>query len=319
MFIARFAIQLLFFVTKLMPYAEQEPDLVMKGAIPTSVSVESVLDEVYTQYSDKKFVSIGIWYVQDASTFPPIKFHYALDGEDRLREQYEDNGTKYILMFVNGQTTIYMPEKNEASIIPGKEPLQDSCAYLGSLGIPITDEQRATPRTFFPETLKDKSLGWSLDNNYWLIDGNECFKLTNHREEFFVDPKVGYSFRRKGVNSGARLRFSDFKTIEGKWMPFHVEYSLNEVSWTITVESLEFDSRKSFQKGFPPGTMIGNTIDKEYYYLDANGKRQDLAGTINEAKRMLPGGTSNRWLIVTGIVVLVVVAICVVLMRKKSF
>ena len=172
MYISKYAMQVVFGVTSLLLCAAQEPDKIIESAASVGVSLDQVLDKVYAQYSDKKFNSMDVWYIEDSTKFPPVKFHYVLDGEDRLREQYEENGTIYVLKFVNGRTTIYTPSNTTATIISGKEPLQDSCNYLMSLGFPISDEQRAASSSFFPEALRNESLGWKLDNNYWLVDEN---------------------------------------------------------------------------------------------------------------------------------------------------
>jgi|GEM_PF-1827624 len=319
MYLAKHAIHVFSLAVALLPFAEQETEKITKSSTPVVVSLEQVLENVYQQYSDKVFNSVDVRYVEIQEAFPyPVNTRYVINGEDRRRESSAgvEDADIAIWAYVNGRATSYYPGSKSFSIDLVKQRSQDICRYLLQLGIPLLDEQRANASNHFPETLRDPSLDWKLDSTYWLVDGHECFKITNKfAQEFYVDPKVGYSFRWNRLDPVMDNHFSDFRKVNNKWMPFQIEMS-GHGSLLLTVESLEFGVSKSLEIIPAPGTMVTDTINNKLYFLDANGKRQELLGAIDEAKDLLPARGSVRWL--TGGIIVVLVSLSVYWMRNQK-
>jgi len=318
MYLVKHAVHVFSLAVALLPFAEQETEKITKSSTPVVVSLEQVLENVYKQYSDKVFNSVDVRYVEITDVFPyPSNTRYVINGEDRLREQTTGGkGGDWTCAYVNGRNTRYFPSAKSASFESAKEPMQDACSYLLLLDIPLSDSRRANASNVFPEMLRDQSLDWKLDRSHWLIDGNECYKVTNKLGvEFYVDPQVGYSFRWRRINSEMVAHFSDFRKISNKWMPFQIEMSGLQ-NQTLTVETLEFGVSKLLEVVLAPGTMVTDTINNKLYFLDANGKRQELLGAIDEAKDLLPARGSVRWL--TGGIIVVLVSLSVYWMRNQK-
>lgn len=320
MYLTRLAIHIFYLAVALLPLAEQETEEITKSPKPVVVSLEHVLENLYQQYSDPKFNSVDVRYGEIVTNFPyPFVTRYVINGEDRRRDSYYGAEGKdlWICTYINGRTTNYWPNGSSASIELPKTSLQDDCSYLLRMGIPLSDELRADASNHFPETLRDSGLEWKLDDTYWLLNGHECFRITNkYNEEFFVDPQIGYSFRRKRLDVGFDAHFSDFKKVSNKWMPFTVK-TTGRSNETLTVQSLEFGVSKSLEVVFAPGTLVTDDINEERYFLDANGKRQDVMSTIDEAKGLLPIRGSFRWLI-GGIIVAVLVGYLFYWIRNRK-
>ncbi|MBL8890072.1 MAG: hypothetical protein JNL67_08845 [Planctomycetaceae bacterium] len=315
------SVHFLFGALCLASVAAQEADEFVKSSKSVDATVAQVLNGVYAQYADPVLHTVDVRYVEVNTAFPyPIEYRYAMNGEDRVREQLvkAESYQPFILRFLDGKTTRHYPGSKAASITHVKDSLQDSCNYLLMLGIPILDEQRARPDHFLPGTLRNESLEWKLDDSYWLVDKLECLKVTNNRSEvFMIDPRIGYSVRWARLETTLVIAFDDFRQVSGKWMPFQVETS-GTVNSKISVTSLDFVANNSLDQVLPPGTLVTNEIEDNQYFMDEHGNRQDVLGAIDEAKEMLPGRRSFTWLVVFSIFALIVVGVYLVMLRGKK-
>jgi hypothetical protein len=289
-----------------------------KTDIPARLDLNDVLDGIRMYYSQLR--ALEVHYDErtrpihfDGELYTNVAHHFAYKGEKRLNSlipQHEspDSATGYVLASNENRQENYRPQLKMAFIEPGKQPMLDIDGYALALGIPLTDQERATSASssyFMP---------FALDTNKWFrrpklesIDGADCYVLESQKGQvIWVDPAIGWAMRLRELHSALPDRpvtewpldityhFQDFeKSDETTWLPKKVLIAnyvstrspsnlWNQLEYLKVLEVKESPlvndkvSDKLFTLSYPPGTEVFDSVSNRHYRIGSANEELDI-------------------------------------------
>ena len=268
----------------------------------SAVDVTTVVNRIKDYYHS--IHALEVRYVQESRASDPlsrvrpyVSLSFAFKGENRLKEQSEANGHQSRFAVDSGIYQYHNAKLNSLTLDDRKPSLIDVDAYVCSLGIPITDEERATA------TESPYLFPYCFDNSEWRIlprlqeiDNYDCHVLESNRgSRIWVDSEMSVIRLREILNPVEehepsnwpvieRLYFTNFvKCADDVMLPlllkeamFHSPSAPENTQDNIlrqcvlTVESIHVNedvSDELFTLEVPDGARVQDIINKSDYIL----------------------------------------------------
>jgi hypothetical protein len=287
--------------------------------------------------------------------FIPLKLHFAMKGEKRLRAQsfggaLKDavNGTPEMILAYDGQgESAYLPENATANVTLEKQPMTDQDPYCNALGLPISDAERAsvtTNRFLLPTALEIAECEWKVQPTVEIVDGAECHVLeSNQHQRIWVDPAIGFAVRFREIRFdvpgrpskdwplSSRFAFQDYRREDDIWLPTKVEvvsypttrapenlWNQPTMKAVYTVDKLAVNDSVQdslFKLTYPKGTMVYDKVAKRAYRIGDNNEELDYIVEQGSAQFVPQGSQTKRWFFVVLNIVVVVGLIVILAFR----
>ena len=325
---------------------------------PTSkrakLTFERLREGIKKYYKELWALEVEYEQTQYGTPVPWAGHRFAMKGEKRFCNQtgLGSHDYEYGLAYDGDACQCYQPQLRSAFIEKKKDGYVDLDAYARDLGIPVSDDDRAsvsgTPNLLLPYVLDMRGMRWSVKPRLDVVDGAECHVLVctgGAMRRLWIDPAIGYAMRFRedyqfvpGLPAAqlpllTRYLFSDFqKTEAGVWMPKRIQaldfatsasprsmWNRPSRSAVVRVKKVAVgnsvqDSVFRFQ--FPRGTEVRDTVHGRYYRIGKSGEELDfLVGKGRE--ELAKSRHTMRLLLLNAAVVAVVAAWYVFLLLRR--
>jgi len=284
---------------------------------PATLTFDQLRDGVRQGRKELSALEVEYDYAQKDDTDPWLmKFHFAMKGEKRRRENWgkdnKHNMLSYGQTYDGKQQEIWNRDSKMAAIRKERESWMDNDSYVAALRLGVSDQERALGLSL-TSMLDNRELVWRVRPTLETVDGAECHVLScggpwpapNRRITIWIDPRIGFSMRFQEVHRPneqtaildgpllARSYYREFEMVPpGVYLPREIKTTVynpssapqsmwNRVSFTKTMTVTKLSVGQHVEDGlfrfvFPPGTKVMDRITNRYYRVGNSGEEIDI-------------------------------------------
>jgi hypothetical protein len=273
---------------------------------PATLTFEQLRDGIKQYRAEFWALEVEYEYHSEGKGVPWLKYHFAMKGEKRLRDQLEAGGLLYGEAYDGNNAQTYNRDTQIASFQKEKQTWTDLDFYADALGVGVSDEHRAKGISL-TSILDASVLEWTVQPSLEIVDGAECHVLVSNsfRNRFWIDPAIGFAMRFQEVyqvlkdapNSDwplhARYLYRDFEKLPSDvYLPKTIEITAytnatsprnlwNQVSFTQAMNATKLAVGQQvddsvFRFNFLPATTVMDRVNDRFYRIGNSGEELDI-------------------------------------------